>query len=246
MRDSVRSTAQAGEKGSVSHTERLLTIGQVVTELLPEFPDLSITKVRYLEDRGLVSPMRTKGRYRKYGATDMRRLRTILALQRDEYLPLEVIRQRVERSSTAAPGQQSVSGALAGRSSLVLRREEPAYTLEELCETAGASESFVRMLVEYRLIDGPVQPGIVFTESDVETARICQLLARFGVEPRNLRLLSSSTEREAAIFEQVATPSLRSTHPDKREYGENMLGELGALSSQLTHLLLYKELRKLL
>ena len=102
------------------------------------------------------------------------------------------------------------------------------------------------MLLEYRLIDGSARPGAIFSESDLQTARICQLLARFGVEPRNLRLLSSSSEREAAILEQIATPSLRSTHPDKREYGERLLGDLGALFSQLVHLLLYKELRKLL
>jgi DNA-binding transcriptional MerR regulator len=224
----------------------LLTIGQVVAQLQPEFSDLSITKLRYLEDRGLLSPIRTKGRYRKYGPADIRRLRTILTLQRDEYLPLEVIRQRVERSTTSAAGQAPMAAAVAVRSSLVLKREDPAYTLEELCDNAGVTEAFLRMLIDYRLIVPSPQGGAVFAESDLETARICQLLARYGVEPRNLRLLSSSTEREAAILEQVATPNLRSTHPDKREYGEKVLGDLGALVSQLLHLLLYKELRRLL
>jgi DNA-binding transcriptional MerR regulator len=241
MKDTARRPAQAGQKGTVARPERLLTIGQVVAQLQPDFPDLSITKLRYLEDRGLLSPVRTKGRYRKYGSADVRRLRTILTLQRDEYLPLEVIRQRVDRSTTAAPGQSLVSTVIPGRSGFALRREDAVYTLDELCEAAGVNEAFLRMLLEYRLIDGSPRPGAVFTESDLETARICQLLARYGVEPRNLRLLSSSTERE-----QVATPSLRSTHPDKREYGEKMLADLGALFSQLVHLLLYKELRRLL
>ena len=89
---------------SAARAERLLTIGQVVKLLQAEFPDLSITKVRYLEDRGLLSPTRTKGRYRKYDPADVRRLRMILTLQRDEYLPLEVIRQRVDRSTAASPG----------------------------------------------------------------------------------------------------------------------------------------------
>ncbi|MBN1628625.1 MAG: hypothetical protein JW990_02575, partial [Thermoleophilia bacterium] len=137
-------------------------------------------------------------------------------------------------------------GAVTLRSNLALRREEPAYSLEELCEASGSEESFIGILVEYRLIDGPVKPGVVFTESDLEIARICQLVARYGVEARNLRLVASSIEREAAVLEQVATPSLRSTHADKREYGEMILGELGGLFSQLMHLLLYKELRKLL
>ncbi|OFW57156.1 MAG: hypothetical protein A2133_08985 [Actinobacteria bacterium RBG_16_64_13] len=246
MKDAARGTAQAGEKPAVSRSERLLTIGQVVGELQQDFPDLSITKLRYLEDRGLVSPVRTKGRYRKYAPADMRRLRAILTLQRDEYLPLEVIRQRVERSSSTGPGQSLPTGVVPVRPNLSLRREEPVYTVDELCEAAGISEAFLRVLLEYRLIDGSARPGAIFSESDLQTARICQLLARFGVEPRNLRLLSSSSEREAAILEQIATPSLRSTHPDKREYGERLLGDLGALFSQLVHLLLYKELRKLL
>lgn len=227
-------------------SDRLLTIGQVVDHLQPDFTDLSITKVRYLEDRGLLSPVRTPGRYRKYTAADVRRLRTILTLQRDEYLPLDVIRQRVDRGTAAVLGQSLASAVAPVRPSSVLKREEPVYTWGEVCETAGVDEAFLRMLLEYRLIDRPSQSGVVFTESDLETARICHLLARFGVEPRNLRLLGSSVEREAALLEQVATPSLRSTHPDKREYGEKMLEDLGGLLSHLIHLVLYKELRKLL
>jgi hypothetical protein len=86
----------------------------------------------------------------------------------------------------------------------------------------------------------------VFTDSDLEIARICHVLVRFGVEPRNLRLLGSSVEREAALVEQLTTPSLKSAHADKREYGEKMVEDLGSLLSQLMHLLLFKELRKLL
>ncbi len=212
--------------------------------LQPEFSDLSITKVRYLEDRGLLKPARTKGRYRKYSPADVRRLRLILTLQRDEYLPLDVIKKRVDVS--AAPGQSLMPGAVGGRSGTILRREEPAYSLQEICETAGVDVQFVQLLLEYRLMDRSAQSGKIFTESDVETARICHLLTRFGVEPRNLRLLASSTEREAAILEQIVTPSLKSTHPDKREYGERLLGDLGSLFAQLLQLLLYKELRRLL
>jgi hypothetical protein len=100
--------------------------------------------------------------------------------------------------------------------------------------------------VEFRLVEPSASTGAAFTDTDLEIARICQLLARFGVEPRNLRLLSSSAEREAAVIEQVAAPSLRSTHPDKREHGQKVLGDLGSLCSQLMHFLLYKELRKAL
>jgi DNA-binding transcriptional MerR regulator len=222
----------------------LLTIGQVVEQLKADFPDLSITKIRYLEDRGLLAPSRTPGRYRKYSGADVRRLRTILTLQRDQYLPLEVIRERVETPS-AVLGQQLATSARLGASPS-LKREDAAYTQEELCESAGIDSAFLRLLLEYRLIERRAQQGPTFTEGDLETARICQLLVRFGVEPRNLRLVSSSIEREAALVEQIATPSLRSLHTDKREYGEKMVEDLGSLLSQLMHLLLFKELRKLL
>ena len=228
-------------------SERLLTIGQVVDQLKPEFDDLSITKVRYLEDRGLLTPQRTPGRYRKYNSSDVRRLRTILTLQRDEYLPLDVIRQRVERGTASVLGQPLTPTAPLSTAAHALKREEPSYTWEEAREAAGVDEVFLRMLTDYRLIDRPAHSGgAQLTESEVEIARICALLGRFGVEPRNLRLLYSSVEREAALLEQVATPNLRSSHPDKREYGEKMLEDLGALLSQLLHLLLYKELRRLL
>ena len=222
----------------------LLTIGQVVDQLKTEFADLSITKVRYLEDRGLLTPSRTPGRYRKYSPADVRRLRTILTLQRDQYLPLEVIRERVETPSAVLGQQLPAAGRLGSAPSL--KREDVVYTQEEFCENAGIEADFLRILLEYRLIDRRGQQGATFTESDLETARICQLLVRFGVEPRNLRLIGSSVEREAALVEQVTTPSLRSAHADKREYGEKMVEDLGALLSQLMQLLLYKELRKLL
>ncbi|MBN1320141.1 MAG: MerR family transcriptional regulator [Thermoleophilia bacterium] len=238
--------SQVEEKDPEATAERLLTIGQVVAQLQTDFPDLSISKIRYLEDRKLLSPARTKGRYRKYSNADVRRLRTILTLQRDEYLPLEIIRQRVDRASCPTPGQSLASAVAPLRTTQVLRREEPVYSWDDLCRQLGTNDAFLRVLVEYRLVEPAAQKGPVFTESDLEIARICQLLTRFGVEPRHLRLIASTAERQAAILEQVATPSLRSTHHDKREYGEQLLGDLGALFSQLTHLLLYNELRKAL
>jgi DNA-binding transcriptional MerR regulator len=237
---------QAGDSSSAAHSERLLTIGQVVKLLQSDFPDLSITKLRYLEDRGLLSPTRTKGRYRKYATGDVRRLRMILTLQRDEYLPLEVIRQQVDRSAASSASTMLGTAGVGGRGTTALRREMPTYSLDEVCEALNVRPQFVDTLLEYRLIDKTSSSGPAFTESDLETVRICHALTRFGVEARHLRLIGSSTEREAAVIEQIVTPSLKSTHVDKREYGERILGDLGVLFSQLLHLLLYKELRRLL
>jgi DNA-binding transcriptional MerR regulator len=237
--------AGVGEKGRGKATERLLSIGHLVRELQSEFPDLSISKVRYLEDRGLISPERTKGKYRKYSRTDVRTLRSVLAMQRDEYLPLDVIRQRVDTLQTGVTGfGAAVSTGNPPNMSLV--REEASYTTEELCEALGSTEEFILGLIEFRLIDRTSDSGPAFTESDLETARICQRLARFQVEPRHLRVLSSAAERQAALIEQVATPALRSGHADRKEYGVETVQELGSLFAQLTQLLLRRELRHVL
>jgi MerR HTH family regulatory protein len=246
MSDSGRRAPRGGQKATVPGSERMRTIGQVVQELEAEFPALSISKIRYLEDRGLLKPARTEGRYRKYSNADVRSLRTILTLQRDEYLPLEVIRQRVDRTGGTAAGRALASVGGGVRPSLALRREEPVYSVKEVREAAGVDEAFLSKLEEYRLIERSAQAGAVFTESDLETIRICQSLSRFQLEPRNLRLLASSAEREGSLIEQITTTYLRSTHPDKRDYGLKMVEELGSLFSQLLHLVLYKELRHLL
>jgi DNA-binding transcriptional MerR regulator len=236
-------TAAAASSGGAKPGDRLCSIGQLVRELQGEFPDLSVSKVRYLEDRGLIAPQRTKGKYRKYSRDDVRTLRSILAMQRDEYLPLDIIRQRLEASVagvSASPVRSSLTPTIS------LAREAVLYTLENLCDALGVEEEFILGLLEYRLVERASEDGPAFTESDLDTARICQRLARFQVEPRHLRVLSSAAERQAGLVEQVVTPALRSVHQDRKEYGIETVQELGALFTQLTQLLLRKELRNIL
>jgi DNA-binding transcriptional MerR regulator len=239
------------EQGSSIHEEgrgrpmhKLLSISQLVLELQADFPDLSISKVRYLEDRGLVTPERTKGRYRKYTRADVRTLHKILSMQRDEYLPLDVIRQRVDMPSAGSAGLAAYGGPTAA-TLMSLGREEPTYSQDDLCEALGVDAEFVLGLVEFRIIEPAADTEAAFTESDLETARICHRLARFQVEPRHLRVLSSSAEREAGLIEQVATPALRSGHADRKEHGLETVQELGTLFAQLMQLLLRKELRRI-
>lgn len=239
-----RKAVGPGTPESGDDSERPLTIGQVVRELSTEFPDLSISKLRYLEDRGLIRPTRTKSRYRKYSKADVRTLRGVLAMQRDDYLPLEVIRQRVERA-VGGRVSGSVDGGAAGIVGMRLGREEPAHTLDDLCREASVSEEFVLGLVEFRLVERLRESGAMFGESDLEVVRICQRLARLGVEPRHLRILSSAAEREAAFIEQLTAPSLRSAHADRKEYGVETVDELGSLFAQLMRLLLRKELQRI-
>jgi DNA-binding transcriptional MerR regulator len=223
----------------------LLTIGQVVETLKEEFPDLSISKVRYLEDRGLIKPDRSAGGYRKFGPAGIRRLRTILTLQRDEFLPLDVIKERLDRGTASAMGR-----VLAPASPFDvprgLRKGENTYSWREALELSNVSEEFLYSLNEFHLFDrrGPTGEPIL-TDTDLEVVGICDKLAAHGVEPRNLRLLRSSAEREAAMLGQIATPALRSAHPERREQGERLLADLGSLMTRLQDLLLYKELGRL-
>ena len=226
--------------------EQLQTIGHVVRSLQPEFPDLSISKVRYLEDRGLLVPRRTAGGYRKYAVRDVRRLRAILTMQRDEFLPLEVIRERIERST----GAGAVGRAITGRPALfaspaTLQQPEERSPWDEAFTESEVGEGFLRQLAEFHLIDAGPAASSSITTTDAEIAQICDLLARYGVEPRNLRVLLSSAEREAALLSQALAPSLRSPHADRRMEGLKLLQEFGGLLSRLLDLLLYKELRRL-
>jgi len=161
---------------------RRLTIGAVRDRLADEFPDISISKIRYLEGRGLLAPRRTQSGYRLYSDDDVERLRTILRLQRDEFLPLKVIREEL-----ATPGakrrhqrRREADGILAAA--------EPEIDLRTLCERAAVETAFVRELEEYGLVEPRREDGeSIYPERDAEVVAACARLARFGIEPRNLR-----------------------------------------------------------
>src|SRR5437899_2433135 len=157
---------------------RLLTIGTVCSRLKDAFPDVSISKIRYLEDQGLLNPRRTQGGYRLFSEDDVERLETILRLQRDEFLPLRVIKEELE----AGAGKQRRRR----RSAVGVGEEE--LDLEELCERSGITPARARELEEYGLLEPRVEEGQrIYAESEVDVAAACEALARFGIEARNLR-----------------------------------------------------------
>ena len=149
--------------------ERLLTIGAVCRRLREEFPDVSISKIRYLEEQGLLTPRRTQGGYRLFSEEDVERLRTILRLQRDEFLPLRVIRE--ELTVSGRPRTDRSARAAGIRAEL----EAPLVSLAELCERAGVEASFARELEGFGLIG---DEGDGYPEGDVEIAATCQQLSR--------------------------------------------------------------------
>ena len=213
---------------------RPLTIGAVCNRLRDEFPDISISKIRYLEDQGLLAPRRTQGGYRLYSEEDVERLETILRLQRDEFLPLRVIRQEL---AAGAPRKRQ-------RARSGLQAPEDEVDLATLCERAGVESAFVRDLEEYGLVEPRSADGEKrYPERDVDVAAACARLARYGVAPRNLATFRRWADNEADLLERIVAPELRSPNPEKRHAGLESLENLAALSQELSNLLFWRALR---
>ncbi len=218
--------------------QRLHTIGAVCARLQPDFPDISISKIRYLEDQGLLTPKRTRGGYRLFSEEDVERLETILRLQRDEFLPLRVIKQ--ELASGAGAGERK------RRRPAGLGEQEAELDLAELCQRAGIDASLARALEEYGLLAPRVEGGErLYREGDADIAAACGRLAQFGIDARHLRTFRNSAGREAGLLEQLVAPSLRARNPERRKAGLDDLQSLAEASQQLSQLLFWRELRLL-
>jgi DNA-binding transcriptional MerR regulator len=232
--------------------QKAVTIGAVCKALQQEFPDISISKIRYLEDQKLLTPRRTPGGYRVYMQGDLQRLRTILRLQRDEFLPLRVIRQELASGRTDAeaappPEPGGRDPRLASRRAAVTVRDPGAlYSLEDVVEETGADPKLVRELEEYGVIRGQNRSGVrYYDETEREIVRAVGELARYGVAGRNLRVFRTSADREAALLQQILAPALRSRNPERRREAIDTLENLAAVTAYLKHLLLIRDLRQL-
>jgi DNA-binding transcriptional MerR regulator len=223
--------------------QKSVTIGAVCKALVQEFPDISISKIRYLEDQKLLTPRRTQGGYRLYTQSDIQRLRTILRLQRDEFLPLRVIRQelaggRAERE-VAAPGD-----GRALRHASVTREPGALYSLEDVADETGADARLIGELVDFGVIKGEQRAGTrYFDETEREIVRAVSELARYGVGGRNLRVFRSSADREAQLLQSILAPALRSRNPERRKEAIEALENLASVTTHLKHLLLIRDLR---
>jgi DNA-binding transcriptional MerR regulator len=223
-----------------------LTIGAVCKALGQEFPDISISKIRYLEDQKLLSPRRTQGGYRLYTQADIQRLRTILRLQRDEFLPLRVIRQELAGGRTdrdvATPGEPRSLR----RATVTVRDPGALYSLEDVVEETGADPQLIRELVDFGVIKGEMRGGVrYFDETEREIVRAVSELARYGVGGRNLRVFRSSADREAQLLQSILAPALRSRNPQRRKEAIEALENLASVTTHLKHLLLIRDLRKI-
>jgi DNA-binding transcriptional MerR regulator len=242
-------SAEVGE-GAPPRKDKALTIGGVCKQLEREFPDISISKIRYLEDQKLLAPRRTPGGYRLYAPADVDRLRTILRLQRDEFLPLRVIRQELAAgradAEPAADKPATPDTRALRRSTFALRGPGSLYGLEDVLDDTGADRALVKELEDFGVIKGERHDGeTMYDDTEREIVRAVTELKRFGVGGRNLRVFRTSADREAALLEQILAPALRSRNPERRKEAVEALENLAAIASHLKHLLLIRDLRKL-
>lgn len=172
----------------------LRSIGAVVTDLMGEFPEVSVSKIRYLERRGLLRPQRTVGGQRRYSAADVAMVRRILRLQRDEYLPLDVIAENLRQGLAA--DEVPEPGIPTAR---LRRSRERTMSPDEFCERAGIDAPLLDDLRRHGLVDR-------LTEDDVAIARAAGALAPYGIEPRHLRPFRTSADRDVALVEQALAP----------------------------------------
>ncbi|MEV6688530.1 MerR family transcriptional regulator [Streptomyces sp. NPDC051130] len=235
----------AAKNGTAGTAGRLVSIGTVLTMLRDEFPDVTISKIRFLEAEGLVEPRRTPSGYRKFSTGDVERLSRILRLQRDHYLPLKVIREQLdaldrgEQIRIPAPTAPRDPGGATGTTGPAavygeVGRERPAAARVGRAELLAAAEVDEEQLAEwesYGLLGEAPDGG--FDAEAVTVARLIADLGRFGLEPRHLRAMKAAADREAGLVEQVVSPLRRHRNPQTRAHAEATMKELAGLSVRL-------------
>lgn len=227
-------------------TRDYLTIGDVVKRLGSAYPDLTISKIRFLEEEGLISPERTAGGYRKFTQVDVQRIDLILKLQREHFLPLAVIRERLadyDRGKVPVELRPAVGGTVEA-APLPFDQAE-TLAVADVPSVLGLPTSFIDELAGFGLIeviDG--EHGKELATADVQVTHVCWDLRRFGVEPRHLRMYETFADREAAFFGQILMPAFRHRTPETRQKLVDTLNELTTLTSDLKARLLRRSLSR--
>lgn len=221
-----------------------LTIGEIVQRLQTTHPDLTISKVRFLEDEGLLTPERTEGGYRKFSMSDVSRIEMILRLQKEHFLPLAVIREKLaefDRGRVPAELQRLAAGTV--EPVIVSGGEDGPLPIDESQAAIGIPSSFVQELVGFgivKLVEIDGRSGV--DRADVPSVHAAWDLRKFGVEPRHLRMYETFAEREATLFAQIVLPTFRHRTAESRQRLGETLNELGALTDQLKSRLLRRAL----
>lgn len=214
-----------------------LTIGEVKSRLAADFPDLTVSKLRFLEDEGLVNPDRTPSGYRKYSDADIERVELILTMQRDQFLPLQVIKERLEeldgdRAREAEPEPEP--------------ENEPEYhvqllQLPEAARQLEVGESFIKELAEFKLVDIEVtRRGPCISSRDLEVVEIAARMMRLGFGPRHLRIYATFATREVDLYAPILAPTFRHKTPESKALLAKRLDEISCQLDQLRTTLFWK------
>ena len=229
-----------------------LTIGEVLAVLRDDFPDVTISKIRYLESEDLVHPQRTPSGYRKFSRADVTRLRYVLTAQRDHYLPLRVIKDHLDALDRGEPLPAGAVGAVAAPPPAEAHAADgdgaagttPPLTAEQFARASGLEPGQLADCVQFGLLATDADGR--HPASDLPVARAAAGLARHGIEPRHLRVYRTGAEREAGLIEQLVAPVLRARSEEARTRATEKLQQLATLSAQLHTALLEARLRDLL
>jgi DNA-binding transcriptional MerR regulator len=225
-------------------TRNYMSIGEVLVTLKSEFPDITISKIRFLEGEGLVDPERTPSGYRKFHDEDVERLRTILRMQRDEYLPLKVIRDRLERPDEDGSARREQTSE-DGDDEIAVAATGLQMSIEELATATGVERERIRELESFGLIRSHGANGSTYYDGDdFLVLSIAKGFFRHGIEPRHLTMYRHFAEREADLFESIVMPVIRQRHPDARRQAAQTLTDLAGLSRKLKQALLRSNLRQ--
>jgi DNA-binding transcriptional MerR regulator len=231
-----------------------LSIGEVLSLLKEEFPDVTISKIRFLESQGLLDPERTPSGYRKFYDTDVDRLRWILRQQREHFLPLKVIKGRLrggitegdDDAQTLDVAQASAPAAMAAADEavpLVVRTSGASLNLTELAVATGLEEDDLRDLERFGLLAGRrVGSAVYYDEEALSVAGMAAGFMKYGVEARHLRMYKTAADREAGFLEQVVMPMLKQRNPQARRQATESLAELARLGQGLRQAMLRQAL----
>ncbi|MEW5705962.1 MAG: MerR family transcriptional regulator [Actinomycetota bacterium] len=220
------------------------TIGEVVEQLKPRYPNLSISKVRYYEEEKIIKPERTPGGYRKFKKEDIQRLELALRLQKEKYLPLEVIRRNLDMMDMGQipPEVKQISKNDEQEN---LAPDEGPIPVEKAINSIGISVDVARMLESFGIIQTiRTNEGKCYGPIDIKLMVIARDLGKYGIEARHLRMYASLAEKEAVLFQQILNPIIRQRSDDREQRINEVLDDLCELSEQMKSLLLKKKIKE--
>jgi DNA-binding transcriptional MerR regulator len=219
--------------------QELLSIGEVINQLRDEFPDVSVSKIRFLESQGLVDPHRTSSGYRQFGKDEIARIRFILQQQRDHFLPLKVIKSKLtlwERGEDVGPIETGPEST---------EPDGEPLSREDVLKRSSLTESQLDSLIDARIISEIGDSGVFPTQAGVIASEARRLM-EIGLEPRHLRAIRLSVEKEADLIRQMVEPLTRATNAEAQEQANDLLAVSSDSVQAMHRAMLNGELRRLL